>query len=496
LNLQKLLNDFKNNLLDITNLCFDSRKAKVGDVFFAVKGVDFDGNEFISDVINKGVKNIVTDDMASLKNPHIALVGVTITIVPNVRVVIGQIADILYPRLPQHIVAATGTNGKSSVVSYCRQLFSLLGVRACSVGTIGMEYSNDIDLSIVEKIVAESSSLTTPNAINFRHILHNLAKNNIHYLAFEASSQGLDQERLYLVKVNVACFTSFSQDHLDYHKNEEHYLLSKLKLFTDNLLPTGIAILNSEMIQLDYIKNYLQERGIKFLTVGINGDLEIIETKQSISGQDVTFVYQGQRYNFTTDIIGSFQASNLLIATMLVHVSGFSFEDIISKLPKVKSVKGRMERVSNNDHPYHIFVDYAHTPEALERTLVELKKITPNNAKLKVIFGCGGNRDETKRPIMGQIAITIADEVIITDDNPRNEQPSTIRRQIIQGMVGSKHKMIEIENREVAIMEAITNLKKGDVLLIAGKGHENYQIIGEQKLPFSDGEIAKKFLHC
>ena len=233
MNLQKLLNDFKNNLLDITNICFDSRKAKVGDVFFAVKGVDFDGNEFISDVINKGVKNIVTDDMASLKNPHIALVGVTITIVPNVRVVIGQIADILYPRLPQHIVAATGTNGKSSVVSYCRQLFSLLGVRACSVGTIGVEYSNDIDLSIVEKIVAESSSLTTPNAINFRHILHNLAKNNIHYLAFEASSQGLDQERLYLVKVNAACFTSFSQDHLDYHKNEEHYLLSKLKLISD-----------------------------------------------------------------------------------------------------------------------------------------------------------------------------------------------------------------------------------------------------------------------
>jgi UDP-N-acetylmuramoyl-L-alanyl-D-glutamate--2,6-diaminopimelate ligase len=266
----------------------------------------------------------------------------------------------------------------------------------------------------------------------------------------------------------------------------DNYLLAKLKLFTDNLSQTGVAVLNSEIEQLDYIKSYLQDRNIKFLTVGMNGDLKIIDS--------TICTYNGQKYNFTTDIVGSFQATNLLIAVMMVHLTGFPFEQVISKLPQIKAVKGRLERVANSN----IFIDYAHTPDALEKSLLELKKIKSeiysNRGSLKVIFGCGGNRDSGKRPLMGQVAAKIADRVIITDDNPRNEDPKFIRQQIIQGIISITNRYIEINNRKIAITETINNLQEDDILLIAGKGHENYQIIGNTKLPFSDFNIAKEAL--
>ncbi|WP_341758816.1 UDP-N-acetylmuramoyl-L-alanyl-D-glutamate--2,6-diaminopimelate ligase [Candidatus Tisiphia endosymbiont of Ditula angustiorana] len=467
-------------------LCCDSRLVKSTSLFFAIKGASSDGNKFIDDVINKGVKFIVTDDAESLKNPNIIANGVHITLVSDARVALSQAANILYPLLPQYMVAATGTNGKTSVVSYCRQLYTLLGASSCSIGTIGIECPENFDLTPIQEILDNSPALTTLDPVTFRHILHNLAENNIRYVAFEASSHGLDQERLHGIKVDAACFTSFSQDHLDYHKNMDNYLLAKLKLFTDNLSQAGVAVLNSEIEQLDYIKSYLQERNIKFLTVGMNGDLKIIDS--------TICTYNGQKYNFTTDIVGSFQATNLLIAVMMVHLTGFPFEQIISKLPQIKAVKGCLERVANSN----IFIDYSHTPDALEKSLLELKKIKSeiysNRGSLKVIFGCGGNRDSGKRPLMGQVAAKIADRVIITDDNPRNEDPKFIRQQIIQGIIAITNRYIEINNRKIAITETINNLQEDDILLIAGKGHENYQIIGNKKLPFSDFDIAKEAL--
>lgn len=481
--MQKLFDYLKiTSQLNSQSLCFDSRLAKTGDIFFAIKGASSDGNKFIDDVINKGVKFIITDDAESLKNPNIIANGVYITLVSDARVALSQAANILYPLLPQYMVAATGTNGKTSVVSYCRQLYTLLGVPSCSIGTIGVECSGGLDLTSIQKILDESPALTTPDPVTLRHILHKLAENGTKYLAFESSSHGLEQQRLLGIKVDAACFTSFSQDHLDYHKNMDNYLLAKLKLFTDNLSQTGVAVLNSEIEQLDYIKSYLQERNIKFLTVGMNGDLKIIDR--------TICTYNGQKYNFTTDIVGSFQATNLLIAVMMVHLTGFPFEQVISKLPQIKAVKGRLERVANSN----IFIDYAHTPDALEKSLLELKKIKSNKGLLKVIFGCGGNRDSGKRALMGEIAAKIADEVIITDDNPRNEDPKSIRQQIIQGIIAITNSFIEIKNRKVAIIETINNLQEDDILLIAGKGHENYQIIGNKKLPFSDFDIAKEAL--
>lgn len=474
-------------MMQIINiLCCDSRLVKSTSLFFAIKGASSDGNKFIDDVINKGVKFIVTDDAESLKNPNIIANGVHITLVNDARVALSQAANILYPLLPQYMVAATGTNGKTSVVSYCRQLYTLLGASSCSIGTIGIECPKNFDLTPIQEILDKSPALTTLDPVTFRYILHNLAKNNIRYVAFEASSHGLDQERLHGIKVDAACFTSFSQDHLDYHKNMDYYLLAKLKLFTDNLSQAGVAVLNSEIEQLDYIKSYLQERNIKFLTVGMNGDLKIID--------NTICTYNGQKYNFTTDIVGSFQATNLLIAVMMVHLTGFPFEQVISKLPQIKAVKGRLERVANSN----IFIDYAHTPDALEKSLLELKKIKSeiysNRGSLKVIFGCGGNRDSGKRPLMGQVAAKIADRVIITDDNPRDEDPKFIRQQIIQGIIAITNRYIEINNRKIAITETINNLQEDDILLIAGKGHENYQIIGNKKLPFSDFDIAKEAL--
>ncbi|BFD45639.1 MAG: UDP-N-acetylmuramoyl-L-alanyl-D-glutamate--2,6-diaminopimelate ligase [Rickettsia endosymbiont of Sergentomyia squamirostris] len=463
-------------------LCCDSRLVKSTSLFFAIKGASSDGNKFIDDVINKGVKFIVTDDAESLKNPNIIANGVHVTLVSDARVALSQAANILYPLLPQYMVAATGTNGKTSVVSYCRQLYTLLGVPSCSIGTIGVECSGGLDLTSIQEILDKSLTLTTPDPVTFRHILHKLAENGTKYLAFEASSHGLEQQRLCGIKVDAACFTSFSQDHLDYHKNMDNYLLAKLKLFTDNLSQTGVAVLNSEIGQLDYIKSYLQERNIKFLTVGMNGDLKIIDS--------TICTYNGQKYNFTTDIVGSFQATNLLIAVMMVHLTGFPFEQVISKLPQIKAVKGRLERVANSN----IFIDYAHTPDALEKSLLELKKIKSNKGSLKVIFGCGGNRDSSKRPLMGEIAAKIADEVIITDDNPRDEDPKFIRQHIIQAIIAITNSFIEIKNRKIAIIETINNLQEDDILLIAGKGHENYQIIGNEKLPFSDFDIAKEAL--
>ncbi|MDD9336891.1 MAG: UDP-N-acetylmuramoyl-L-alanyl-D-glutamate--2,6-diaminopimelate ligase [Rickettsiaceae bacterium] len=481
--MQKLFDYLKiTSQLNSQSLCFDSRLAKAGDIFFAIKGASSDGNKFIDDVINKGVKFIVTDDAESLKNPNIIANGVHITLVSDARVALSQAANILYPLLPQYMVAATGTNGKTSVVSYCRQLYTLLGIPSCSIGTIGVECSGGLDLTSIQEILDKSPALTTPDPLTFRHILHKLAENGTKYLAFEASSHGLEQQRLLGIKVDAACFTSFSQDHLDYHKNMDNYLLAKLKLFTDNLSQTGVAVLNSEIEQLDYIKSYLQERNIKFLTVGMNGDLKIIDS--------TICTYNGQKYNFTTDIVGSFQATNLLIAVMMVHLTGFPFEQVISKLPQIKAVKGRLERVANSN----IFIDYAHTPDALEKSLLELKKIKSNKGLLKVIFGCGGNRDSGKRALMGEIAAKIADEVIITDDNPRNEDPKFIRQQIIQGIISITNRYIEINNRKIAITETINNLQEDDILLIAGKGHENYQIIGNKKLPFSDFDIAKEAL--
>ena len=458
---------------NVKGLSTNSKNIKKNDAFFTIKGQNTDGNDFIKDALSKGAVLVITDNE---KNTVID----KIIYVEDVQAALYEAIEIFYPTKPKNLIAVTGTNGKSSVVSYIAQTYSLLGEKAASIGTIGVEIFG------CDNLINDVPELTTLDYLSFRKIAHNLAENSIKYLAFEASSHGLDQARLGETKVNIACFTSFSQDHLDYHHTKENYLLAKLKLFTDHLLHGGLAILNSDIEEIEFVKDYLHNHNIKFITVGKKGDLEITKINGSLKGQDINFTFNNREYNFHTPIIGSFQASNLLITALSVHYTDFAFDKVIDSLVEVKPVKGRMQRISNTN----IFVDYAHTPDALEKALTELKNIKLRDSKLSVIFGCGGNRDKTKRSLMGQIAAKLADHVIITDDNPRNEDPKLIRAEIISGI--DKANYIEIANREEAIKYGINNLKQDDILLIAGKGHENYQIIGDKKIFFDDAEVAGK----
>ena len=470
-----------------TGVSFDSQKVRTGDIFVAIRGEKFDGNEFINEAIKAGAQIIISDINPEAHRALSDNIQNKIIYVDNARAALSMAAGFFFPKLPEHLIAVTGTNGKTSVASYCQQLFNLLAKNSCSIGTLGVQCT-----PFIPGILPANNNLTTADPLRLRQILHLLTEHNINYVAFEASSHGLEQERIKGIKVNAAAFTSFSHEHLDYHKTMDNYLKSKLKLFTDNLLPGGCAVISSEIGEFDFIKKFLSNYRIEIIKVGKSGDIKINSTQQSIHGQKINFSFNGNDYSFDTKIIASFQASNLLIAAMLVHKVGFAFDEIIKVLPQVIAVKGRLERVTASDHPFHIFVDYAHTPDSLASSLGELKKILTLGGKLQVLFGCGGDRDKAKRPVMGEIAAKVADSVVITDDNPRTEDASLIRQAIMSGCYRAslRDNIIEIPGRRNAINSAIKCLKNGDILLIAGKGHEDYQIIGNNSLPFSDVEVA------
>ncbi|WPY00372.1 UDP-N-acetylmuramoyl-L-alanyl-D-glutamate--2,6-diaminopimelate ligase [Candidatus Trichorickettsia mobilis] len=470
--LQQLFKEY-----NIIGLSFDSRSVKPGDAFFAIVGEHVNGNHYLQQAFNAGAQLVITDDPEQLLDQRIVCVD-------DVRIALSYASSIFYPKIPEHLIAVTGTNGKTSVVAYIRQLFGLLGQRSASIGTLGIELNREINNNI------DTKGLTTVDVLTFRKILNDLADNNINYVAFEASSHGLQQKRIYDIPVIAAGFTSFSQDHLDYHLTMDEYLNAKLKLFTENLLPDGIAVINADIVNIDFIKSYLNEQKIQVITVGTSGDVRIIKANSTVNRQAIEFSYLGEIYNIYTEIIGSFQGINLLIAAILVHQAGFVFADIVKKLPLIRAVRGRLERVTDKSHSFHIFVDYAHTPDALANSLLELKKLLTGSGKLKVVFGCGGNRDQLKRPIMGKIAAEIADVVIITDDNPRDEDPAAIRQEIL----AEAKSAIEIPNRKQAIIDTVKWLQAEDILLIAGKGHENYQIIGNQVIAMDDVEIARQAL--
>jgi UDP-N-acetylmuramoyl-L-alanyl-D-glutamate--2,6-diaminopimelate ligase len=461
----------------VTGVSFDSRDVKSGDAFFAITGENFDGNEYIDEALKNGASIVFTDNAAK-KNDNIEFIE-------DVRMGLAIAAGAMYQNVPKNLVAVTGTNGKSSVVSYVHQILSKLNQKSACIGTLGVESSEVLS---GELAMWQQNALTTSDPITFRKILSSLYDENIENVAFEASSHGLFQRRLGDIKVKTAAFTSFSQDHLEYHKTMDSYLRAKLILFTENLENGGEAIINSETMFFDFIKSFLIENRVPYCTVGRKkSDIEIINNQTSLDGQKIVFKYKDSKFEFKTDIIGSFQAINLLIAAKLVHNLGFEFSEIVDKLPGIEAVAGRLQRITDSKHEFQVFVDYAHTPDALQKSLKELADLKKKSGNLYVVFGCGGDRDTLKRPIMGKIASEIADVVIITDDNPRTEDPRKIRAQIAEAAVESE----EIADRKEAIMHSVSRLRKDDILLIAGKGHENYQIIGKESVKFSDIEIAK-----
>jgi UDP-N-acetylmuramoyl-L-alanyl-D-glutamate--2,6-diaminopimelate ligase len=449
----------------VTGLSADSREVKAGDLFVAVPGTRADGLRFAADAARRGAAAIVGEG----ERPNDLPASIPYIRVDDARALLARTAARLYPRQPETIVAVTGTNGKTSVASFTRQVWAALGKQAASLGTIGV--------TTPKREI--KGSLTTPDPVALHRLLDELAGEGVTHLAMEASSHGLDQRRLDGVRLAAGAFTNLTRDHLDYHKTLEAYRAAKLRLF-DTLLPPGsAAVVNADSAEAGVLGMIADKRGLRLFTVGIRGkDLCLRAAARDGFGEVLTVDAGGKVHRIKFPLVGAFQISNALVAAGLAIATGADAASALAALSGLKGASGRLEFVGErNGAP--IFVDYAHTPDALANALDALR---PYAKRLIVLFGCGGDRDPGKRPLMGEIAARRADKIFVTDDNPRSEDPAAIRRAILAAAPGA----VEIGNRAEAIKEAIAGLVPGDVLLVAGKGHETGQIVGNRTLPFSD----------
>jgi len=453
---------------DITGVAVDSRAVKPGNLFVAVPGTKADGLTFVPQALKAGAVAVMAERKPALPD------NVTFVQVPNVRAALALAAALFYSRQPQTIAAVTGTSGKTSVAAFTRQIWTALGKQAASIGTVGL-------VSPKREIYG---SLTTPDPIDLHRTLAELVTEGVTHLALEASSHGLDQHRLDGVRVSVGGFTNLSRDHLDYHPSLEAYLAAKLILFERLIVPGGTAVVAADHEQSETVINAARRRGLKVLTVGRGGrDLTVMDVSIDGFSQTVTVAHAGKTQRVRLPLVGAFQVENALVAAGLAIATGSDTRAALNALEGLQGAKGRLEMVGQkNGAP--IFVDYAHKPDALAKALDALRPYAKR--RLVVVFGAGGDRDKGKRPLMGAIAAAKADWTIVTDDNPRSEEPAAIRREILAAAKGAT----EIGDRRAAIGHAIAELKSGDTLLVAGKGHETGQIIGNNVLPFSDHEAV------
>jgi UDP-N-acetylmuramoyl-L-alanyl-D-glutamate--2,6-diaminopimelate ligase len=466
--------DAKTGAIEVAGLTMDSRKVKRGDVFVAVPGTEADGLEFAAQAASAGAAAIVGERAP----PASSAVFVK---VDNARRALALAAARFYPRQPRTIAAVTGTSGKTSVAAFTRQIWAALGHQAASIGTVG----------VVTPKREVYGSLTTPDPVALHRTLSELADEGITHLALEASSHGLDQHRLDGVRIAAGGFTNLSRDHLDYHPSVEAYLAAKLRLFEALVVDAGTAVIVVDHEHSGAVVAAAKKRGLQLIAVGRNGD-GIRLTKTAIDGfsQRMTVEHAGKTYDIRLPLVGAFQIENALVAAGLAIATGGQPERVFAALGSLKGAKGRLDLVGHrNGAP--VFVDYAHKPDALEKALEALRPYAKRD--LVVVFGCGGDRDKGKRPLMGAIAAKGADRVVVTDDNPRSENPAAIRAAIIAGASGAPN-VREVGDRREAIRGAIAALQPGDVLLIAGKGHETGQIVGGTTLPFSDHDEAEAAL--
>ena len=466
--------------VEITGITADSRNVEPGFLFAALPGAQTEGARFIPQALRQGAAAIL--GAPELKK---AFPDSDAEFLPaeNSRKAFAMLAARFHDAQPRKIAAVTGTNGKSSVVGFARQIWEHLGVRAASLGTLGLEPPLEIPDADAD---VQTSPLTTPDPARLHHLLAGLAAQKIDHLAMEASSHGLEQFRLDGVHVSVAVFTTLSRDHLDYHGSTEAYLAAKLRLFSEVLDKNGTAVLNADDAACDRFQEACTKRGIRILRYGENGDaLRLLESRPVANGQDIVCEIFGKTTRFHLPLVGVFQAKNALAALGLVHATGADAEQALATLPRLCPIPGRMERIGKLANGAQIHVDYAHTPDALANALRALRPYA--TGRLVVLFGCGGDRDRGKRPEMGAVADALADAVFITDDNPRNEDAATIRQEILVASRKGK----EIPDRCLAIHAAIESLGADDVLLIAGKGHEQGQIVNAEILPFDDREVAR-----
>ena len=456
--------------VEIGGVTADSRAVKPGDVFVAIAGAKTDGLRFVAPALAAGARAIVAE-----RTPDGALAeGIAVARVGNARRTLALAAAKFFPRQPQTIAAVTGTSGKTSVAAFTRQIWTALGHRAASIGTVG----------VVSPRGETYGSLTTPDPVALHRTLDQLAGDGVTHLAIEASSHGLDQYRLDGLHIGAAAFTNISRDHLDYHPSFEAYFAAKLRLFTELVEAGGAAVVEADHDHAAAVVAAAAARGLAISTVGRSGTtIRLVDSMRDGFFQMLRIAYGGKEFAVRLPLAGEFQIENALVAAGLAIATGGEPAAVFAALAQLNGAKGRLELVGEQ-RGAPIFVDYAHKPDALAKALEALRPYAAG--RLLVVFGAGGDRDRGKRPLMGAVAAAKADRVVVTDDNPRGEDAAAIRAAIVAAAPGA----MEIGDRRQAIRTAIAELRCGDVLLIAGKGHETGQIIGDRILPFSDHEAV------
>ena len=461
----------------ITGLSVDSRDVKEGHLFAALPGTKMHGAEFIQYALRMKAGAILTDREGATIAADVLTGDVPVVIAEDPRETLAFTAALWFEAQPEVQVAVTGTNGKTSVASFTRQLWTEMGAEAISVGTTGVEGAYTARLHH-----------TTPEPITLHRVLAEAADAGVTHAAMEASSHGLAQKRVDGVRLRAAGFTNLSQDHLDYHADFEEYFAAKAGLFARVLPEDGTAVINIDDPYGPRMAEIAEDRGQDLLTVGRSSDamLQILGQRYDATGQELRFEWAGRIQQIRLGLIGGFQAENALVAAGLCIGTGADPQEVFDTLPMLETVRGRMQFAARRDNQAAVFVDYAHTPDALATAL---KAIRPHVlGRLIVVFGAGGDRDRGKRPLMGRAAMDHADVIFVTDDNPRSEDPDLIRREIIGGIRSGDYN--EVGDRAEAILRAVDTLGPGDTLLIAGKGHETGQEIGDTILPFDDVEQA------
>jgi len=457
--------------VEITGLTADSRAVKAGYLFAALPGTQVDGAKFIEDAIKAGAVAILCRPDAVQNNENIVWIDDQIPARLFAHIVAGY-----FNKQPETVVAVTGTNGKTSVASFTRQIWEYMGYSAGMVGTLG----------ITAPGIDRPTGMTTPDTVALQSAMSDLCDAGVDHVVFEASSHGLAQYRLDGINVSVAAFTNLTRDHFDYHGGRENYYNAKARLFDEVMKPGGVAVLNADSSVVMEIADLCLARGHHVMTVGHHaGDIRLLRQRTSEIGQEITINYKSEIYDLTLPLVGSFQAMNALMAVGLVIGSGGDVVKAFKALSYLKAVPGRMEQAGRHPSGARVYVDYAHTPDALETVLKAIRPHTKR--KLSVVFGCGGDRDMGKRKIMGEIAARQADRVYVTDDNPRSEDADLIRSHIMEGCPMAT----EIGDRADAIKAAVNALEKDDILLVAGKGHEQGQIIGDTVRPFDDMSVIR-----
>jgi UDP-N-acetylmuramoyl-L-alanyl-D-glutamate--2,6-diaminopimelate ligase len=467
-----LLGDLADTISDseVTGFALDHRKVAPGNVFGAFRGSRFNGEDFIDEAVRRGASAVVARPEAKVEGvPHLAA--------NEPRKLFAELAARFFAPYPDTIVAVTGTNGKTSTVELTRQLWRMAGHRSASIGTLGVTTADD----------QVKTGLTTPDIVTFLSNMAGMERMGISHVAYEASSHGLDQYRAEGVPVRVAAFTNFSRDHLDYHAGMDAYFAAKMRLFDEVVAPDGTAVVWTGDAKSGEVIEHARRRGLKLITVGPGAEtIELVSRQSTPLGQQLVLRHEGTEHKLALPLIGAYQMNNVLTAAGLVLATGGQWATTLSGMGRVSPVRGRLERAVISRAGAPVYVDYAHTPDAIEAAIEALRPHV--EGRLITVLGAGGDRDHGKRPEMGAVAARLSDVVIVTDDNPRSEEPGAIRAAVLAGAPGA----VEVGDRRSAICEAIAMARAGDIVLVAGKGHEQGQIIGDQVLPFDDVTVARE----